>query len=378
MNEAVAGSTLTIKTEKPDAGPEALKGALIFWGLAIAVVVGDVLWVGFPEVIAINSRDFNPLPLFVVLCTGLLGTIQLVSGVMHTLRFRKFGSSELTVSEPRLGANLNGLVRTESDLAPLAEFKARLRCDLHTTMHSSRGGSTSGIACLWESFQTAPASARSSAGIPFQIVIPGNGLPSGARKGGSGTVERVTWALEVRAPLRGLAYYAEFTIPMTGRRRGSEVPGSAEKSKRVAAGAESGPFAGYDAPRSQRWKWLLRALVMFGLMITVAGTFGIADELRSVRVTGHVTAFNAPTLDVAIDGSGPPLVTAHVTHFPTRRQWESGMAVTLICGEVKDGTYSCDIDTGLTWWIQTSIGMGVGLGMLSLAWVLWRRRRWWA
>jgi hypothetical protein len=376
MTEATADSKLTIVAEPPDAGPAAIRTAVIFWCVAIAIVIGDIAWVGFSAAVAINSRDFNPLPLFGVLCAGLLGTVTLISGMLHTLRFRKFGSSVLTVSEPRLGEQLKGNVRTEHDLAVLGDFKARLRCDMHTSMRSSRGGRTSGLNCLWESVQSAPASAHSGAGIPIDIAIPGDGLASGPRKTGSDTDARVTWALEIRAPLSGLDYYTEFAIPMNGRRRGGEESGGVEAPKGGSAG--SGPFSGRDAPRSQRWKWLLRGLVMFGAMVTVAGTFGVVDELRSARVTGHVTDFKSTTLDVAIDGSGSPPVTAHVTHFPKSQHWEPGMAITLICGEVKEGTYSCDADTGLRWWIQTAIGMGVGLGMLLLATVLWRRRRWWA
>jgi hypothetical protein len=82
---------------------------------------------------------------------------------------------------------------------------------------------------------------------------------------------------------------------------------------------------------------------MFGLVITVAGTFGIADEVRSARVTGHVTTYTAPMLDVAIDGVGPTPITAHPTHFPRGRKWEPGMSVELVCSELKEGTYSCDV-----------------------------------
>jgi hypothetical protein len=54
------------------------------------------------------------------------------------------------------------------------------------------------------------------------------------------------------------------------------------------------------------------------------------------------------------------------------------VVLALLCGEIKDGTYSCDPDTGLRWWMQTGIGMSIGVGMLVVAWVLWRQRRWWA
>jgi len=366
MSDATAEAMMTIKAEPADAGPRALRGALLCGMLAVAVVIADVWWVGLRAAVDLNSRAFNPLPLFVVVCAAVLGTTALISGVVHTLRHHKFGGSELTVSEPRLGGHLKGLVRTTRDLAAPAGFRARLRCDLHTSMTNSRGGRTSGTTCLWESVRAVPATTNSSTGIPIEIAIPANGLASGVRKKRSGTDERVTWALEIAAPLRGLDYYAEFAVPMNAG------------PSRTAGESASVPFAGGEAPRSTRWKWLLRGLAMFGALVAVAGAFGIADELRSTRVVGHVTAYRSGTLDVAIDGSGQPPVTAHVTRLPVRTQRERGAAVALICGEVKDGTYSCDPDAGLRWWIQTGVAMSVGLGMLLTAFALWRRRRWWA
>ncbi len=372
MTSATNESALTIIAEAPDAGPEAFKGAFFFWALAIAIVVGDLLWVGYPAAFAINARDFNPLPLFGVLCTGLFGTVQLASATVHSLRFRKFGSSALVVSPPRLGEKLKGLVRTSQDLSPLGDFKVRLRCDLHTT-DSTGGKSTSGMSCLWEGFETIPASTHSSAGIPIELVIPENGLATGAGTNQSNSSARARWSLEVRAPLRGLDYYAEFSLPVKGRAHDNVGSVATAATKR----GTSGPFAGYDQPRSQRWKWLLRILVMFGVLITVAASFGILGELRATRVGGHVTAFHSPILDVAIENIVSPPITAHIER-PGRGPWSQGAAVELICDDLNEGTYSCDIDSGIHWWLQTGSVMAIGVAMLTIAVMLWRRRRWWA
>lgn len=376
MNDDVADSALSIQSEPSDAGPNALKGALFFFGLAVAVVIADVLWSG-PAAFALNSSDFNPLFLFGFACTALMGTVQLASGMIHTLRYRKFGTSELKVNAARLGQSLKCSVKTVSDLAPLGPYKARLRCDLHTSTRSARGGSTRGIACLWESIETIPGTVHSAAGVPVEFALPANGLGSGGRKGNSDGNARVTWALELRAPLHGLDYYAEFALPVKGRARETE---SAEDPEGAAssghAARRAGAFAGCAAPRSQRWKWLLRGLVMFGLVITVAGTLGSVAELRAKRVSGRVTTFDGAKLDVAIDTGGSVPMTAHVTHH-SGHPFQAGMPVTLVCDEVTDQTYSCDVDTGARWWLQTAVGMSVGIGMLLIAWILWRRRRWW-
>lgn len=99
---------------------------------------------------------------------------------------------------------MKGVIRTPHDLAPLADFKAQLRCDLHTSMRAAHGGRSSGTDCLREAFQSMPATTRPSGGIPIEIAIPDNGAASGTRKSPSDTTVCVTWSPEFRALRHGL------------------------------------------------------------------------------------------------------------------------------------------------------------------------------
>jgi hypothetical protein len=215
----------------PGDGPTILITGFVCWAFAIAIAIGDILWAGYPAATDINSRDFKPLLLFFFICFAAVGAFFLFRGVLHTLRYWKYGSSALEVSETRLGQTLKGVVRTARDLAPLAEFKVRLRCDLHTSIRPAKGGWASSTSCLWESFHTVRASARCSAGIPVEIAIPDDGVESGTRKSTSDATECVTWALEVTAPLRGLNFYAEFPLTVGGHRRRSGAPVAADAAE---------------------------------------------------------------------------------------------------------------------------------------------------
>lgn len=374
MSETHSRSTITIKTEAPETGPTILITGLVCWAFAIAIAIGAYLWLGYSVAIDLNSRDFNPLPGFFFVCFSAVGTFFLFRGVLHTLRYRRYGSSALAVNEARLGQTLKGIVRTVRDLSPLAEFKARLRCDLHTSMRSPKGGWTSSTSCLWESFQSVPASARSSAGIPIEIAIPDNGVASGTRKSTSDSTERVTWALEVRAPLRGLDYYAEFPLTVGGHRRGSDESDPPETAEHPAGARGDGPFAGYAAPRSNWSKLFFMPFLVAGAFISAAGVYTTWKEItrtvEGVRVTAHITAVAVSTLDVAIDGSAASPITAHVNLGSNFYDWKHGALVHLTCREVKEDTRTCRLDTGLERWINTAGTLVVGLLLLSLAWAL--------
>jgi hypothetical protein len=209
-----------ITTEEAEAGPTAFIAAVVSWGMGAAIVMVGAWWVGFRAATDVHVHDFNPLPLFFGACFGLLGTYFLLRGVLHTLRYRKYGSSVLEVNEARLGQELKGVLRTASDLSPLADFKVRLRCDRRTSSRSVRGGWTTMTSCLWDSVQTVPATTRSSEGIPIRIAIPDDGIASGSRQSGR---ERVTWGLEVRVPLQGTDYFAEFPIKVGGHRKPEDL-----------------------------------------------------------------------------------------------------------------------------------------------------------
>jgi len=293
------------------------------------------------------------------------------------MRYAKFGTSSLVINEARLGQSLKGIVRTEHDLAPLADFKARLRCDLHTSMRNARGGRSSSTDCLWEGFQTVTATTRSSVGIPIDIAIPGNGVASGSRKSTSDSSERVSWALEVSAPLHGTDYYAEFPLTVGGHRRASGESAAASESRTAepsTSAHSAGAFAGYAAPRSRWSKLFFMPFLVAGVLLSLAGIYTTWQEIKltlhGVRAAGHVSGSTPSVIDVALDTGAASPVSVHVPYGSNFHDWPPGMAVRLTCREVKEDTRSCRMDTGFERWINTAGTLAVGAILLLLAWAL--------
>jgi len=373
MSEARTERTITVKTELPDAAPAAFGQVKLWWGLALAVAIGDLMWIGYPAAIDVRSPDFFPLPLLFVVVFGIVGTIYLVAAIRHALRFRKFGTSALEVQEPRLGGTLRGVVRTARDLAPAGPFVVRLRCE-ETTARPTRVGQRSRFTeCLWESVQMVQAPARSSAGIPFEIAIPANGLASGARSDDPKIHKTVTWTLDVRAALPGLDYYAAFDVKVGGRRR--DEAGAKDPATK---GTRSAPFAGYAAPPSRLWLLISLVPMVFGSLLLIGCANALWDQIHfngsGVRATGHVTEHAGPRVYVSIDGTGPPPARGQilVTDF---HRWEPGQAVQVTCADVDESPRKCRMDSGLDRWIGIGEALAMSAAFFGAALWAWRRRR---
>jgi hypothetical protein len=220
MAEANTSCATTGVTEEAGDGPARLRAALFCWAMTGIILVAGVVWLGAPGMFDVHSLDFFPLPDFFAFTSASLGMFFLFRGGLHSLRYRKFGTSILEANRPVLGDVLTGRIRTPRDLTTLGTFALALRCDRRDTNSSSggSGGSRSvRTECLWRSEAKVDAWVRSSQGICVSFALPANGLRSGSRPESKTGVhreppEQIEWILRVTAPLRGLSYFAEFPL----------------------------------------------------------------------------------------------------------------------------------------------------------------------
>jgi hypothetical protein len=181
-------------------------------GVTLLVMGGLLIWYfELPLNFDVTDRDFNPLILVPVLL-GAIGLYQLARAAWRNWRNRKFGASILDVGTARRGQKLSGTVRTPFDLAPAGDYTIILKC-IRTKRTGSDERSHSIEELLWEQKWVVSRDAvRSSAGIPFQFMIPSHlpvsrGAPVQSESDGD-----VRWVLTANAPMPGLDYYAPFAI----------------------------------------------------------------------------------------------------------------------------------------------------------------------
>jgi hypothetical protein len=141
------------------------------------------------------------------------------------------------------------VARTERGLAPRGDFMVRVRCD-NTTRHRNWkcGGSNTQTECLWEPTVAVAAATRSSAGISFAFDIPGNGLATGSR----GEAGCVSWTLEIRAPMDGIDYVAEFPVRMPGRSRSAAGTVATKGANTVGASRRQVPYRSLSPPATRK------------------------------------------------------------------------------------------------------------------------------
>ena len=369
MSDTTPAATLVVRTDAGEAGPAAFGAAAFLFGIAAAALaVGAILWFGWPQAIDFKSHDAGIVAFFFALVAALLGGFFLARALLHTARWRKFGQSELQACEPRLGEAFAGTVRAARDLAPRGDFTVRLRCDNTTRHRNIKGdGTNEQTECLWEASIAVPAAERSGNGVPFTFDIPANGLATGSR----GAAGRVSWTLDVRAPLEGLDYFAEFPIKMLSRRKSSATAATATPARRGKA------FAGYAKPVSRWERFVFPVLLVLGAFLVAGGLYTTAGQVAlghgGVPATGHVVDADTRAVLVAVDGSGAPAVRARVPIGSNFQRWETGKAVRILCRELGAQPRGCQMETGGERWINTAGTLLVGLGMLAVAG--WIRRR---
>ena len=135
-------------------------------------------------------------------------------------------------------------------------------------------------------------------------------------------------------------------------------------------------------PRSRPPKSKLGLVFTFfvGALLCVIGGTRAAGELslslRGVRASGHVVDWllsphqgNTAEVEIATR-SGP--VRVHLVGVPTHYPWAEGLAVDVVCPEIRAGAAGCEIDD----WHRLLVPVGfLGAGAALLAWGIVTARR---
>ena len=208
------------------------------WIMAILTLgaAAGILYAFWPLTFDFDSREFNPV-VFVPVFLGAYGLNHLVRSILGTVRAKLFGVSVLEIrgSSVRMGETIHGVVRTVVELQPTSDYELHLQCiETFEVWSSSSNSNRQQDRIRWEhTIRVAPESVKSKAGIPFQFTLPppfekpdpsksspviDRGLaviniPGIQNVFAHNVTPRATrWILEVRAPLKGVDYYAIFGI----------------------------------------------------------------------------------------------------------------------------------------------------------------------
>ena len=191
----------------------------------------------FPEIL----RDEGPVALL-VLMFPLVGLFLLIGSIRATLRWKKFGESnlELQTLPGVIGDQLQGTIHTRIKGFQEADFRLELICVLRAQSHSARSGSISfGSApkiqlkktsnrrdmekILWQATIRVDAATLSQgyqgAACPVSFAIPADCRPTDSTQG-------VVWRLNAAASLPGVDYNSTFEVPVF-KTEASPAPGQA-------------------------------------------------------------------------------------------------------------------------------------------------------
>lgn len=349
--------------QSTDYGATRIRMAAICWVLAAAILIGGVAWLGAPGVFDMASPDFFPLPAGFAAALVAFGFVHLGQGLRDLARRRKTGLSRLDANSAALGARFEGRIRTEKDVGATGPYVIQLSCLRTMASETDDGSSRRRTVILWEKGATSPKSTRSDVGVPFSFDIPANGLPSGPD--GLPNGDSVTWKLKASAPTAGLNYVTEFLIDV---RPDPDANASPLRSVDDA-------FQGHLRPE-QSWAKVLRyALPAVGALLIAAGGYGSINQVlhsrNGVALTGSVSAFNRPQVDIKLDGGQAVIVPRVSSHL----QWREGQRVTVTCREDSGQYGACRMDTGFDRWTDALATLAIGLAFAAIGVWLWRRRR---
>ena len=170
----------------------------------------------FPVVFDPDAPDFNPFA-FVSLILFVVALRYTIPAVLNTMRSRRFGQSTMEMEGETVapGETLKGVVRVPVGLAPLGDYVIRLQC-----VEQARPTSTSTtLQDYIRGEQTLRVNAQTvnpRDGIPFAFMIPTDAMTTALSD--LMTEGSVRWILEVKAPLKGLDFYAIFGVHVRVRR----------------------------------------------------------------------------------------------------------------------------------------------------------------
>lgn len=410
-----------VEAEQGDEAPQLLKAAL-FCALAGAAVLGvGFAWLGSDGMLNPKSPSFFPLwHLFGFAGLALAGFFAVRSWI-HGRRYRIFGTSVLDANAPALGEPLIGTLRIARPQALTAPITLALRCDWR-----HQASSTSGVTqnrtttqTLWETSVQVDGSAG-SAGIPFQLDLPADGLPSGRRpKPKTGVHPEspgvILWTLRASSRRPGTDYLAEFEVEVKPGRviaqlasqagaqaasrhhaveeilsphaanavsavaelLGGHMPSAAELDSEAEATARPEPAQPFASSpwKGQSGVLLLRraafiALVLFGALalFLLSRQLLFGGDGAVVPATIAAVERNLVTLDL---GAGDH---AHPISVSTFHRWQVGERVEVLCVPGEGGKRRCRMVSGFDRWLDGLFALGLTLVAGGVRSYLGRRR----
>ena len=363
----------TAKAGTKDQARRTIRIGLTMWGIAAAILVAGIAWLGMPGVFEFNSPDFMPMPGFFAFAFALFGTIQLGKGLLQSARFGKYGASTLEARPAVLGQVYRGTIRTDRPIEVSGPFTIRLFCESKDFSDTDSEARTSKV-LLWEASVSAPAMTRSSTGIPFAFRIPADGIPN--RAGSAVKGHEIYWTLSVFAPMAGLHYRAEFPINVGAT--------DAETEEEEEAAARLGPTSVKEAfvgqagpvfPEHPGARVLRFVAPIAGILLFAVGSYSTflqwSHGRDGVALSGKITSVDRPAVDIALDGGG----AVRVARVTKNNIWQVSQSVQITCLREGRELRSCRMDTGFDRWIDALGTLAVGAVLLLLGSWLWSRRR---
>jgi hypothetical protein len=159
------------------------------------------------------NRDW-PIYVFFVLVMPVPAVVLLLSAILSTWRWKKFGESTFEIKDGTavIGGRLNGLIRLSTPAEPTGDYVLELLCE--ESIQKRSGNKTRTVTkTLFEKKQTLPKSAHlPQVGIPVDFEIPADCLETGdSRSAGF-----IQWKLTLQFPASGVDFEANYPLWIEG------------------------------------------------------------------------------------------------------------------------------------------------------------------
>ena len=187
-------------------------GSMIFFW------VFSLIWMGFSTaatIAVLMQRVGRDKPQrFLILLFPLFGLLLLVGAINLTMRYLKFGRSnlELETLPGCVGGWLAGTVHTPASLHEAETVRVTLRC-IRSETHGSGKDRRTHDSTIWEDEQTLacplPPGREGGTTIPVSFRIPPDCQPTF-----DSTRDDIVWRLRVTAAVPGADYAADFAVPV--------------------------------------------------------------------------------------------------------------------------------------------------------------------
>lgn len=187
------------------------------WGVWIFAIIWCAVSIpaGYEPLMDVLERGQYGSIIFAIF--PLIGALLLILAVWMTIRWRKFGCSvfELSNQTGYIGGELKGTIRTAVQITTQGDYTLKIKCLEKITTGSGKNRSTT-TQTRWEDSKKIPGGGiNSRMGIPVQFSIPSSCLETDDDTA-TGTI---LWALQVAAPVKGVDYSADFSVPVYRRER---------------------------------------------------------------------------------------------------------------------------------------------------------------